>query len=85
MKVVVNKCFGGFGLSSLAKAELGVQYKSDIPRNDPKLVEVVERLGSKANDLCAELHVIEIPDDVEWQVEEYDGMEHIAEKHRTWH
>jgi hypothetical protein len=28
--------------------------------------------------------VVEIPDDVNWQVEEYDGMEHIAEKHRTW-
>jgi hypothetical protein len=28
--------------------------------------------------------VIEIPDDVEWIIVDYDGMEHIAEKHRTW-
>jgi hypothetical protein len=28
--------------------------------------------------------VIEIPDDVEWEVEEYDGLEWVAEKHRTW-
>ena len=28
---------------------------------------------------------VEIPDDVEWQIEEYDGTEHISEKHRTWY
>jgi hypothetical protein len=32
----------------------------------------------------AELKVVEIPDDVQWQIEEYDGKEWIAEKHRTW-
>jgi hypothetical protein len=32
----------------------------------------------------AELEVVEIPDDVEWIIVDYDGMEHIAEKHRTW-
>jgi len=30
------------------------------------------------------LRIIEIPDGVEWQIEEYDGDEWIAEKHRTW-
>ena len=25
-----------------------------------------------------------IPDDVEWYVEEYDGIEWVAEVHRTW-
>jgi len=28
---------------------------------------------------------VEVPDDVDWYVEEYDGLEHIAERHRTWH
>ena len=23
-------------------------------------------------------------DDVNWYIEEYDGMEHVAERHRTW-
>jgi hypothetical protein len=55
-----------------------------IERNDPLLVQVVEELGEKANGSCAELTVIEIPDDVEWHVAEYDGYEHIAENHRTW-
>ena len=26
----------------------------------------------------------EIPDDVNWYIAEYDGIEHIAERHRTW-
>jgi hypothetical protein len=45
---------------------------------------VVLELGEAANGRCAELKVVEIPDDVEWQIEEYDGLEWVAEKHRTW-
>jgi len=30
------------------------------------------------------LKVVEIPDDVEWNVQEYDGNEWVAEKHRIW-
>jgi len=48
------------------------------------LVQVVEELGDIASDGYSELSVVEIPDDVEWYIEEYDGMEHIAEQHRTW-
>lgn len=53
-------------------------------RSDKDLVEVVEKLGAEANGKYAELKVIEIPDNIEYQIEEYDGMEWIAEKHRTW-
>lgn len=56
----------------------------DIPRNDPALVRVVEELGESAGDRYSLLKVVEIPDNVEWQIEEYDGMEHVAEVHRTW-
>ena len=56
----------------------------DIERNDPFLIQVVEELKDKANGQCAQLKIIEIPDDIEWEIEEYDGLEHIAEKHRTW-
>lgn len=55
-----------------------------IQRNDALLVQVVEELGESANGKYAHLKVLEIPDDVEWQIEEYDGKEWIAEKHRTW-
>lgn len=59
-------------------------YDRDIERNDSVLVEVVEVLGEKANGRCADLKVVEIPDGVEWQVEEYDGNEWVAEVHRVW-
>ncbi len=54
-------------------------------RSDKDLIEVVEMLGEKANGSHAELKIVEIPDDVKWQIEEYDGSEHIAEQHRTWY
>lgn len=59
-------------------------WHRDILRNDPALVQVVEQLGSSAAGSCAELKIVEIPDDVEWQIEEYDGLEWVAEVHRTW-
>lgn len=55
-----------------------------IERDDPKLIQVVEELGKKANGRFADLKVIEIPDDLQFTIEEYDGKEHIAEIHRTW-
>jgi hypothetical protein len=30
------------------------------------------------------LKIIEIPDGVNWYVEEYDGRERVAERRRTW-
>jgi len=56
----------------------------DLERNDPALVAAVEELGTQANGVCAILKVVEIPDDVDWYIEEYDGIEWVAEKHRTW-
>ena len=93
MKVVINACYGGFGLSEKAQAEyIKAHALSDaeyldvysIERNDPILLERVERLGDDSFGNFAELEIIEIPDDVEWYIEDYDGFEHVAEQHRTW-
>ena len=90
--IVINNCYGGFGLSGRAEAE----YKKlanitdkdwwcrDIPRDDPYLVKIVREMGEKANGEHANLKIVEIPANVEWTVEEYDGNEWIAEVHRTW-
>ena len=92
MKIVINDCYGGFGLSKEAE-ELYVQKKNisgplrgDILRNDSVLVEVVETLGDKASGIYSKIKVVEIPDDVKWYIANHhqgDG-ENIAEKHRTW-
>ena len=140
MKIVINQCYGGFGISHEAamryfeikgitvypehskdcwgfwtywtvspenrpetkegdaframtmaeKREYNKAYSEqtvherEIERNDPALIQAVEELGKKSWGEYAELAVVEIPDDIEWDIHEYDGMEHVAEKHRTW-
>lgn len=91
-KVVINVCYGGFDLSGEAKklySELSGEkfdnyLRNTIPRDDPILVQVVEQLGTKANGTYAKLKIVDIPDDVEWHIAEYDGKEWVAEDHRTW-
>lgn len=138
MKLVVNRCFGGFGLSDKAiemvmnRKNLGcfryeqTKYKyrdgideytrydvfngsiftiystkdlgkkineypsesywycGDLKRDDADLIAVVEELGEEANSWASKLEVVEIPDDVEWEIDEYDGIETIHEVHRSW-
>jgi len=134
MFVVINNCFGGFGLSHdaiMRYAELeGLKlypfiddgrfgdnkYKpyvnsekaffisyskkplnedgtyvggslfseGDIKRDNPNLVKVVKEMKEKANGDCADLKIVEIPDNVEYAIYDYDGMESIHEKHRSW-
>ena len=65
--------------------DINYHFLSDEQRANPLLVEVVEELGSgAASGSYANLKVVEIPDDVLWHIEEYDGAEHVAENHRTW-
>ncbi len=91
MKIVINKCWGGFGLSEAAYKFLGLKWdnyghaeKYNAKRNHPKLVKCVETLGERANGAHARLDVVEIPDGVKYEIDDYDGMETIHEKHRTW-
>ena len=141
-KIVINKCYGGFGLShkaimryaelkgiklypwvkkrtleiyevetmeelmkktdhpsihytTVSKEEymkLEKQNKSndvyfcsfDIDRTDDVLIQVIKEMGIKANCFASDLKIIEIPINVEYTIEEYDGIEWVAEKHRTW-
>ena len=95
-KIVINTCYGGFGLSDEAEAMWravkkvadpdGVYYY-DIMRDDPDLVYIVETLGEKANSTYSRLKVVEVPmwlKEKGWTIQEYDGVEHIAERHYTW-
>lgn len=56
----------------------------DINRNDKLLIQVVKELGEKADGACARLKIVEIPDDVDFEIDEYDGNEWVSEKHRRW-
>lgn len=69
---------------------LGKYFFSKFSRYDPELranpllIQVIEELGDKASGSYSKLSIVEIPDDVEFTIEEYDGFEHVAEVHRTW-
>jgi hypothetical protein len=99
-KIAINVCFGGFSLSRVAAeymaasgSEAAAQalasggrdwhWGGPCERDDPHMVAAIERLGDAANTV-ARLLVVEVPDSVEWTIEEYDGFEHVAESHRTW-
>lgn len=138
-KVVINRCYGGFGLSVEAlrfiaakknepiffyysdydrpKSQKNVKITDEMTkkraflyvlgedlgdfcsdaklnkakwvryddREDADLIEAVLTLGEAANGECAKLEVVEIPIDVDYVIEEYDGVERIAEAHRTWY
>ena len=57
----------------------------DLKRDDLVLIETVEELGLKeAADCFSSLKIVEIPYEIEWTLQNYDGNEWIAEKHRTW-
>lgn len=130
MKLVINRCYGGFGLSRDAQLALvgcphielyepkeyygGIEgwekkfaddrargdrlfgitlhngkvvsdeHRRDAARTCPRLIEVVEKMGEKAAGPHAELEIVEIPNGVDYVIDEYDGIEHIAEAHRTW-
>lgn len=60
-------------------------HANDIARDDEKLIQVISELGEKADGRCAKLKVVEIPDDVEWVISEYDGLESVEERHRSWY
>lgn len=69
-----------------SKGTEGATHFNDnsISRNDLALIQVVEELGAKADGRSANLKITEIPDGVEWEIMEYDGLEWVAEQHRTW-
>jgi hypothetical protein len=138
MEIVINKCYGGFGISHeaimLYAKKKGIQlfpfidkkpydfknqkfvawdgketppmnmlhyatqpltsdgkYIEDsywgeysLERSDPILIEVIKELGDKANGWAAKLQIVEIPDGIDWYMDDYDGIESIHENHQSW-
>lgn len=99
MKIVINTRHSGFSLCReiCNKLDIPIPY---YPENEdfgidsinphayrahPTLIKAIEDWGEQfAGGHMAELEIIEIPDDVNWVIEEHAGKEHIAEVHRRW-
>ena len=135
-KVILNKCFGGFGVSKEAyelyakkkgisifrytqedltnkiyiyanddNTSLNFYFTKDFGNNvyissedfekynlfldedfrkDKTLIEVVEELGEKANSMYSNLKIVEIPDDLDYVIDGYDGIETLHQKVQEW-
>lgn len=53
-------------------------------RTDSTLIEVIEELGDRASGPCGELEIVEIPDDLDYVIDEYDGYERLHQRVKEW-
>ena len=74
------------GYGFLDNEALGIESDNYLAwRSDKRLIMAIEKIGEDAaGGSHSALRIVEIPDDVDWEVDEYDGMESIHEKHRIW-
>lgn len=114
-EIVINKCYGGFGISHeaellyLKRARIDYTTKDrtsrdetqrygpiifvddkewsgyEISRDDPVLISVIKELGQDSWGNFSELKIIKIPADVDWDIEQHDGVEWVVEVHRKWY
>lgn len=83
MKVLINTCYGGFGFSEgfveHANANgFSLSRYDEGQRSNQELIALAEAFGlEKVNGMCANLEVRELPDGLEYSIDEYDGVEHI--------
>lgn len=61
-----------------------ILYLCESHREDKILVEIVEELGDKVNTFASKLVVVEIPDDLDYVIDEYDGVETLHQKVQEW-
>ena len=81
MKVVLNKSYGGFGLSDALVSALGLDpFDDEHNRLDPEVIAAVEADAEAASaGYYANLRVITIPDTAtDWRIDNYDGLETIT-------
>ena len=75
------------GYGFLENKDFGIESDNDYLefRSHPKLIAAIEKVGVKeSSGSLAEIEIVDIPEGVEWEIDEYDGIETIHEKHRSW-
>lgn len=59
-------------------------YLGHDVRTNPLLIQVIEELGDDANNEISCIEIVEIPDDIEYEINDHDGIETVHEIHRIW-
>lgn len=81
MKLVINRCFGGFSVKPEIRKKYGLEncdrWNSEDCHTNKKLIELIES-GIDCNDTCSKLQIVEIPDEAtDYYVKAYDGAESV--------
>lgn len=81
MKIVINKCFGGFNLPSPSVTGVTLPQDSEYyfnNRHDLDLVELVEKMHPHDNHWCSQLGIVVWPDNLPYKIVDYDGDESVT-------
>ena len=82
----LKKDYGDFVNSKdVLKEDFLFEYDIYKNREDKDLITVIEMLKSEASGKFSSLKAIEIPDNIEYEIEDYDGIETIHEIHKSWY
>lgn len=73
-----------FSIHSMKNCNGITLYLDESHRTDSVLIEVVEELGKEASGEFADLQIVEIPDDLKYEVIDHDGIERLCEVGKTW-
>ena len=84
IEIVLNKCYGSYGLSKKAYEYLGIEWDNygciyEEDRINPKLIEVVKVLKEEASMGCSQLEIeeIDMEDLLSLRIRSYDGFEKL--------
>lgn len=79
MRMVINCCYGGYGLSEECLKYIGVSEENEIERSDSRLLAFIKEFGAEAASASySDLAVVEVPDEAtDWMLDEYDGAESV--------
>ena len=83
----VTKYFGKeFSKNDISKEDWDkhILYLNDNNREDDILIKVVEELGDEASSRFGQLVVVQIPDDLDYIIDNYDGIETLHARVETW-
>ncbi len=61
-----------------------VYLRDDKLRIDKDFIKVVKKLKKKVNTSVSDIKIIKIPDGIDWEIDNYGGVESIHKEHRSW-
>ena len=100
MEIAINVCHGGFAVSEAIFEDLEIEWDGygfldngsfgitssnrHEYRAHPDLIQALKKLGEDANGEYSKISIVDVPDDINWGIDDYDGAESVHEAHAVW-